>query len=473
MEKSNNLTEFMAKYGVSLNDYNTNFGGLVGEFKIPPSILSFNSTLADDKDQVFNLLAYSIFNAINAMVNNRLLSYQQSNYDNWQLIVGGLRAENLKSAIYEEIKYRSLSNYFPELNNRQFILPSGVNLSANNAETGNGLNSLINPLSAELIANSHWEDLPEKKDDFFKNLLNKFANLNLSNVVVDTSFAGKFLKIKNDGSLSYDNGISADPNWGEIKGDIENQLDLKSKFDSFNDSVNSVKTAQELINNNLNNEISNLTTAQSAVNSKILAFETLLKNNYTIKKFAFNLQNKVRAWFMNPFPKQSGFQGSSDWYLAPSYSYVSFTDWRNNFGFNEDQKKEFQKAMDNAISSFVNPSGSGGANLWHQLQNIRFSDNGNDLETTFWPRTDWWASDGRINTITFYYVIYYLDKASSTDVPSSTDNSQPPPLNSTTLNDGITPEILAHNEAEEAKVNEAKEAMAQGKQYDPTSGTWY
>lgn len=472
MEKSNNLTEFMAKYGVSLNDYNTNFGGLVGEFKIPPSILSFNSTLADDKDQVFNLLAYSIFNAINAMVNNRLLSYQQSNYDNWQLIVGGLRAENLKSAIYEEIKYRSLSNYFPELNNRQFILPSGVNLSAN-ADTSNGLNSLINPLSAELIANSHWEDLPEKKDDFFKNLLNKFANLNLSNVVVDTSFAGKFLKIKNDGSLSYDEGISANPNWGEINGDIDNQLDLKSKFDSFNDSVNSVKTAQELINNNLNNEISNLTTTQTATNSKITAFETLLKNNYTIKKFAFNLQNKVRAWFMNPFPKQSGFQGSSDWYLAPSYSYVSFTDWRNNFGFTDDQKKEYQKAMDNAISSFVNPSGSGGANLWHQLENIRFSDNGNDLETTFLARTDWWASADRINNITFYYVIYYLDKASSTDVPSSTDNSQPPPLNSTTLNDGMTPEILAHNKAEEAKVNEAKEAISQGKRYDPTSGTWW
>lgn len=471
MEKSNNLTEFMKKYGVSLKDYNDNFGGLVGKFKIPPTILAYNSDLADNEEQVFNLLAYSIFNAINAIVNNRLISYQQSTFDNWQLLVGTTRSENLKNAIYEEIKYRSLSNYFPELNNRQFILPSGVNLSAN-ADTSNGLNSLINPLSAELIANSHWEDLPEKKDDFFKNLLNKFANLNLSNVVVDTSFAGKFLKIKNDGSLSYDNGISADPNWGEIKGDIENQLDLKSKFDSFNDSVNSVKTAQELINNNLNNEISNLTTTQTATNSKITAFETLLKNNYTIKKFAFNLQNKVRAWFMNPFPKQSGFQGSSDWYLAPSYSYVSFTDWRNNFGFNEDQKKEFQKAMDNAISSFVNPSGSGGANLWHQLENIRFSDNGNDLETTFLARTDWWASADRINNITFYYVIYYLDKASSTDAPSGTADA-PPPLDPTTLNDGMTPEILAHNKAEEAKVNEAKEAISQGKRYDPASGTWW
>lgn len=471
MEKSNSLTEFMKKYGVSLDDYDTNFGGLVGEFKIPPSIISFNSTLANDKGQVFNLLAYSIFNAINAIVNNRLLSYQQSTYDNWKLIVGGVRAENLKTAIYEEIKYRSLSNYFPELNNRQFILPSGVNLSANNAETGSGLNSLINPISAELIANSHWEDLPEKKDDFFKNLLNNFAKTNLLNVAVDPNLSGKFLKIKNDGTLTYDDGISADPNWGEVKGDIDNQLDLKSKFDSVNDSLNANKTAQEVINNNFNNEISNLTTGQSETNSKILAFETLLKNNYTIKKFAWTLQGKVRAWFMNPFPKQSGFQGSSDWYLAPSYSYVSFTDWRNNFAFNDDQKKEFQKAMDNAISSFVNPSGSGGANLWHQLQNIRFSDNGNDLETTFWPRTDWWASDGRINTITFYYVIYYLDKASNTDASTSTADA-PPPLDPYTSNDGNR-DLQAQLDAQKAIDEQAKESMAQGKQYDPMSGTWY
>lgn len=473
MEKSNNLTEFMSKYGVSLNDYNTNFGGLVGEFKIPPSILSFNNALADDKEQVFNLLAYSIFNAVNAMVNNRLLAYQQSNYDNWNLIVGSLRAENLKSAIYEEIKYRSLSNYFPELNNRQFILPSGVNLSANNAETGNGLNSLINPVSAELIANSHWEDMPEKKDDFFKNLLNKFANLNLSNVAVDANLAGKFLKINDNGKLTYDNGISADPNWGEVKGDIDNQADLKSKFDSVNVSLNANKTAQELVNNNLSNEISNLTSANASTNSKIIAFETLLKNNYTIKKFSFTLQNKVRAWFRNPFPKQSGFQGSSDWYLAPSYSYVSFTDWKNNFGFNENQKEEFKKAMDNAISSFIYPLDSGGANLWHQLENIRFSDNGNDLETTFWPRTDWWASADNIKTITFYFIIYYLDKASSNDTPSSSDNSEPPAQDSNTLNNGINQDIQLELDAQEIKNQEAKEAISQGKRYDPGSGTWY
>lgn len=425
MEKSNNLTEFMKKYGVSLEDYNNNFGGLVGKFQIPPTILAYNSDLTNKEEQVFNLLAYSIFNAINAIVNNRLISYQQSTFENWQLLVGTTRSENLKNAIYEEIKYRSLSNYFPELNNRQFILPSGANLSANNLETGTGLNSLINPVSAELIASSHWEDLPEKKDDFFKNLLNKFANSNFSNVAIDPSFAGKFLRVKNDGSIKYDDGTSG-TSWGSITGDIKQQEDLKSKFNLIAEKINTLKTGQDDINNNVNSQLKNISNNQNSVVEKISILENILDSNYTIKKFNFILTGKVRAWFMNPFGKQSGFQGSSDWYMAPSYSYVSFTDWRNNFGFNEVQKKEFQKAMENAISSFVYPESSGGANLWHQLETIRFSDNGNDLETTFWPRTDWYANSNNINTINFNYVIYYLDRLEKPQPnPNSDSNSLP------------------------------------------------
>lgn len=147
--------------------------------------------------------------------------------------------------------------------------------------------------------------------------------------------------------------------------------------------------------------ISNLTTRLDGINN--------------IKKFSFTLApSKVRAWFANPFQKQTGFAGGAtwggtDWYMMPSYSFVSFTDWRNNFGFTEDQKKEFQKAMDNAVGAFVFPNNSNGSNLWHQLESIRFSDNQNDLETTFWARNWSWANDGAIKKIEYLFVIYYLD----------------------------------------------------------------
>lgn len=216
-------------------------------------------------------------------------------------------------------------------------------------------------------------------------------------------------------------------NWGMelsyAQEDIDNLKSASANYVTTNSDQNitSEKSFAGLVNLTTA-KISNAPTENTSVtnkeyvDTKFSSLNTRLDGINNIKKFSFTLApSKVRAWFANPFQKQTGFTGGSswggtDWYMMPSYSFVSFTDWRNNFGFNEDQKKEFQKAMDNAVGAFIFPNMSNGSNLWHQLENIRFSDNGgNDIETTFWARNWSWANDGAIKRIEYLFVIYYLD----------------------------------------------------------------
>lgn len=199
--------------------------------------------------------------------------------------------------------------------------------------------------------------------------------------------------------------------------DIDNLKKASANYLTTNSDQNitSEKSFEGLVNLTTA-KISNAPTENTSVtnkeyvDTKFSSLNTRLDGINNIKKFSFTLApSKVRAWFANPFQKQTGFTGGTDWYMMPSYSYVSFTDWRNNFGFSDDQKTEFTKAMDNAVGAFVFPNYSNGANLWHQLESIRFSDNGNDIETIFWARNWSWANDGAIKRIEYLFVIYYLE----------------------------------------------------------------
>ncbi|WP_027120074.1 hypothetical protein [[Mycoplasma] testudinis] len=231
------IADFLKSFGISKEDYENNNGGLIGKFSIPNAIIRYNPDLENQPDKVFYLIANTIFGVINSIVKNRLVFYKQDNYENFKIVVGQTRAENLKSAVYEELKQRTLSNYFPELSNQSTLISNAVTLNTNQPTLDTTV-QLVNPTALNLIIDSKWEDLPLKKENFYDNALKYFANKNLSNVNFGKEEANKFLQIKLDGSVT--------------KTDIAPiiAINVKQENDEIKNSINTVS-------NELKNKVNN------------------------------------------------------------------------------------------------------------------------------------------------------------------------------------------------------------------------
>ncbi|WP_027119438.1 hypothetical protein [[Mycoplasma] testudinis] len=194
------ITDFLKSYGISKEDYENNFGGLIGKFSIPNAIVRYNPDLENQPDKVFYLIANTIFGVINSIVKNRLVLYKQDNYENFKIVVGQTRADNLKMAVYEELKQRTLSNYFPELSNQSTLISNAVTLNTNQPTIDTTV-QLVNSTALNLVIDSKWEDLPLKRENFYDNALKYFATSNFANVSFGKENANKYLKVQDDGIL--------------------------------------------------------------------------------------------------------------------------------------------------------------------------------------------------------------------------------------------------------------------------------
>ncbi|SYV90132.1 Uncharacterised protein, partial [Metamycoplasma alkalescens] len=142
--------------GISLEDYNSSLN-LMNKFFVPKKLLIFYEKLSNKEEECFINLAGTILNQINLLLGQRISYYISSskNLEDFIAQVGKSRYQNLKEAIYEEIKFRLLSNSFPEfyfqekisLNNFQKI---GVQREFNTIE------NYLCPTAAILILNSGW-----------------------------------------------------------------------------------------------------------------------------------------------------------------------------------------------------------------------------------------------------------------------------------------------------------------------------
>lgn len=231
----------LEKLKLDRNDYDNNFYNISDKFFIPKRLekfFNFQNIKEDDKeakeliiDNCFKNIAGSILNQINILVGQKIIHYLNLSKNKEEFInfVGQNRYENLRLAIYEEIKFRLISNSFPETQNVINILPNSLNKNGISRDFS-GLENYLCPVSAALIINSGWNRLELPNLDkllTYYDLINNIIN-NLKEK--DIQILEK-IKVLNETDLIYKSKLQDNEN--NIKQNILKLETLKNTVESI------------------------------------------------------------------------------------------------------------------------------------------------------------------------------------------------------------------------------------------------
>lgn len=215
----------LTKLDISFKEYTDNC--LSGVFK--PLAVQANNELKDE--DAFNRLAIKVIISIDALVNDKIFKYLQDDYDKFKEVVGQRRAELTKSAIYNEIQFRSNSNYDSSLDKQIQTLYTNLSTLGKDDNSVNTPYQTLAPTTIEILKDARWGDIDdlgvgasEPLSDIIKELDNKANKSALDNVEFDTNNNGKVLNV-NNGKLGYAD-LSNLP--------TKNELDTKANKDALN-----------------------------------------------------------------------------------------------------------------------------------------------------------------------------------------------------------------------------------------------
>ena len=282
----------LEKLKLDRNDYDNNFYNISDKFFIPKRLekfFNFQNVKEDDKeakeliiDNCFKNIAGSILNQINILVGQKIIHYLNLSKNKEEFInfVGQNRYENLRLAIYEEIKFRLISNSFPETQNVINILPNSLNKNGISRDFS-GLENYLCPVSAALIINSGWNRLELPNLDkllTYYDLINNIIN-NLKEK--DIQILEK-IKVLNETDLIYKSKLQNNEN--NIKQNILKLETLKNTVESISLSLkaNTTADAETLAKfNALQKELNELISNElNSLNLKINNFNESNKKQY-------------------------------------------------------------------------------------------------------------------------------------------------------------------------------------------------
>ena len=186
-----NKQELLNYLKITKNDYDVNFYNISNKFFVPSKLRRFFRE--SEIDECFINIAGNILTQINLLLGGRIFQYIElsKNYDEFVEHVGKSRVDNLRSAVYEEIKFRVVSNSFPEFANQENVMPSNLQHFGTKRDYTNIENYLC-PTATILIINSAWNKLELPNYDKIKDLfetnseLNKMINQNSTNIENNT-----------------------------------------------------------------------------------------------------------------------------------------------------------------------------------------------------------------------------------------------------------------------------------------------
>ena len=186
-----NKQELLNYLKITKNDYDVNFYNISNKFFVPSKLRRFFRE--SEIDECFINIAGNILTQINLLLGGRIFQYIElsKNYDEFVEHVGKSRVDNLRSAVYEEIKFRIVSNSFPEFENQENVMPSNLQHFGTKRDYTNIENYLC-PTATILIINSAWNKLELPNYDKLKDLfetnseLNKMINQNSTNIENNT-----------------------------------------------------------------------------------------------------------------------------------------------------------------------------------------------------------------------------------------------------------------------------------------------
>ncbi|PYF42246.1 hypothetical protein [Metamycoplasma alkalescens] len=280
--------------GISLEDYNSSLN-LMNKFFVPKKLLIFYEKLSNKEEECFINLAGTILNQINLLLGQRISYYISSskNLEDFIAQVGKSRYQNLKEAIYEEIKFRLLSNSFPEfyfqekisLNNFQKI---GVQREFNTIE------NYLCPTAAILILNSGWNKLEIPIVDKLLDLKDIIENKqkNIESLIYDKQilFQNKILQNQEEfkqnlESRQFESEKKIDINLGLFKNQLDFLLNaFKQNELSDAEVIQKYKDLQQQLKDILLNELKTIKDSNSDLKSNFLKLEKELNSEKAINK---------------------------------------------------------------------------------------------------------------------------------------------------------------------------------------------
>ncbi|AWX69695.1 hypothetical protein [[Mycoplasma] anseris] len=151
-------TEELIRYGITLDDF-LEFGIISAEnFKVPNKILKLNPDYENDREKLFNHLAISIFHTINNLLGQLPEKYKSADYEAFINEVGKTNAENLKGALYSELRYRIFNNVWPEFADKTYLSFGGY-ANIGDIKKFNEVTKLLSPEAILYLNNSNWYEL--------------------------------------------------------------------------------------------------------------------------------------------------------------------------------------------------------------------------------------------------------------------------------------------------------------------------
>ncbi|MDD1373912.1 hypothetical protein [Metamycoplasma hyosynoviae] len=294
----------------NVEDYNRNFYNISNAFFIPKKLLGFYQNSQKQITEVeikkcFNAIALSILNQIDLLIGQRISHFVSlsKTLDEFKSQVGASRYENLRLALYEEIKYRSISNNFPEFFNKISLIPNSISKSGQGRDFAT-IENYLSPVATALIINSSWHKLSIPEFDKVKTFLdNSEEKTKQSLDEIKNEFKSEFNKFNNDLQNKIDTKEDKlNPVWKKffnenIKGDYE--LGLKSPSENglfLNFDPNDTPSIDIMGEEYSTNMSAGYIALNSHPNEKMilsdnsLRFEKIIENDQK-KKAVLNLDN--------------------------------------------------------------------------------------------------------------------------------------------------------------------------------------
>lgn len=316
--------EKLKNFGITLSDY-LEFGLISADsFFVPKSILNLNEAFSDPengKDLLFKSLALTVFQTINNLLMGLPEKFEQETYEAFKNVVGELNAENLRRAVFEEIKFRTFNNQWPEFTNRTY-LSNGLQKIGDNFKFNDGKNNLLSSTALTYLQNSNWDDFNEILDvDYLKNILTEYIKKtdislikdNLSSEILQNNeklknelndFYNEFNSYKNETLNKLNNCASSDDinniinNFNDYKQEASNSViskieeirqDFQNRISEINNNNNNQNFSNEL--NQLENRLTEKINSKNFDSSNLVLLSTFnnTKNNLN------NEINKLKA----------------------------------------------------------------------------------------------------------------------------------------------------------------------------------
>lgn len=263
-----NKQELLNYLKITKNDYDVNFYNISNKFFVPSKLRRFFRE--SEIDECFINIAGNILTQINLLLGGRIFQYIElsKNYDEFVEHVGKSRVDNLRSAVYEEIKFRVVSNSFPEFENQENVMPSNLQHFGTKRDYTNIENYLC-PTATILIINSAWNKLELPNYDKLKDLfetnseLNKMINQNSTN-------------IENNTQMLIEYGRKVDEIDLNTKANAQKIIDVNTTLES---KINTNKSVLDNHIQNTNQMISSVQTKNNEQDQKLTDLTVKVDSN--------------------------------------------------------------------------------------------------------------------------------------------------------------------------------------------------